>query len=891
MARLKYDSNLVNSAIDELGAASDQLLTTEDEMRSALTIIANARGINHVHSDTIINTLGYPTAVQEMIEETITSIKTRAQEVEEYNEKYENASFLEKLGSTAGLFLTKVVEGFASAGEQIVDGFASVIGWGAGLVSKDAQDSIANFIKKDHVGDFFGNLYDTSFKDMVIKSWASEKGLACNIFKGVGTGIGYAAALYTTGYIAGGLSTGTVLGAKAGAASLLSSLPAAATTAGVAGIGAGTQAGLKGGLDYNKAFANGIKYGAIQAGTTIVFTYAFKALSKGIANLKAKWHGTKSTALTTTPQGGTGGPTGNPTGTGPTGTGPTGGAGGGAAGASSTASTVKSGVTFEPYKGYTCLDDVWDDAIAGNIGKKDVIDIVKNTIGLDDGGLGHTFMSDYLNFVGGDASMAAGASWRAAAANLGKDITDETASAISNTIHNTGPTTTTTTTTGATTTTSGSSSTSLTTIADDTFNGAGGKVTQEVVEEGTSRTAGQLLGDMENISRGLSTKQNALNLAQQQLDDAIAQGADDATISALQKNVTSAQNAVDLQLDKLRLKQQAYITETASGKYNAVGTEKMKLINGEFVDDITSTAGDVTTLRVQTTRADGTVELRPNWTNASAMKEGQINPKEFAKLLDDAYGPVPPTTTTTTALVPKGPTDLVPVNPGTTALVPKGPTGLVPVNPGTTALVPKGPTGLVPVTPPQPPAVVPPQVLYGPPPVTPPVTVPANSGSTIIFGVVQPEEITPPAVVDITPAQVDPVVIPEQVLYGPPPVIEDPPITIPDPPVDPPVTIPQDPYIPPQQPIVDTPVVQTPIIDTPVVETPIIETPPIDTEYVPIPNTGLGQPHNSKLGIAPVIAAAAGGLAGAFGGSLLSDKKKKDEDDDDIEELDIESEE
>ena len=203
MAKLKYDSNLVNNAIDELGAASDQLLTTEDEMRSALTIIANAQGINYVHSDTIINTLGYPTACQEMIAETITSIQTRAQEVEEYNEKYENASFLEKLGSTAGLFLTKVVEGFASAGEQIVDGFASVIGWGAGLVSKDAQESIANFIKKDHVGDFFGNLYDTTFKDMVIKSWASEKGLACNIFKGVGTGIGYAAALYATGYVAG----------------------------------------------------------------------------------------------------------------------------------------------------------------------------------------------------------------------------------------------------------------------------------------------------------------------------------------------------------------------------------------------------------------------------------------------------------------------------------------------------------------------------------------------------------------------------------------------------------------------------------------------------------------------------------------------------------------
>ena len=55
MAKLKYNATLVQNTIDELGAASNQLVNTEDEMRSALTIIANAQGIHHVHTDTLFN--------------------------------------------------------------------------------------------------------------------------------------------------------------------------------------------------------------------------------------------------------------------------------------------------------------------------------------------------------------------------------------------------------------------------------------------------------------------------------------------------------------------------------------------------------------------------------------------------------------------------------------------------------------------------------------------------------------------------------------------------------------------------------------------------------------------------------------------------------------------
>ena len=118
MAKLHYEKTLVDTAIAELGDATNQIVGTEESMRSALTIIASARGIEHVHTDTLFNTLGYPAACQDLIKESVTSIEARVAQIEEYNKIYENSSWFGKLFSTAGLFLTKIVEGFASAGEQ-----------------------------------------------------------------------------------------------------------------------------------------------------------------------------------------------------------------------------------------------------------------------------------------------------------------------------------------------------------------------------------------------------------------------------------------------------------------------------------------------------------------------------------------------------------------------------------------------------------------------------------------------------------------------------------------------------------------------------------------------------------------------------------------------------
>ena len=845
MAKLKYNSRLVQNTIDELGVASNQLVNTEDDIRSALQIIANARGVHHVATDKLFSTLGFPAACQEMIEETIDKIKKTASELEAYNKEYEDASFLEKLGSTAGLFVTKLCEGFASGGEQLIDGFASVIGWGVGLFSKSAQDSIANFIKKDHVGEFFGNLYDTSLKGMVIRSWASEKGLACNIFKGIGTGISYALALAATGYVAGGLSTGTTLGAKTYAATLMSSLPAAAATAGIGGLGAGTQAGLKGGWDYSDALMYGIKYGAIQAGTTVVFSLAFKGLSKGWKMLKSKMKGNAtSTDLMVINNNGTGG-TGNTTG----GTTPGG--------------TPKSGVTFKGYtagngKTYTSLDDVWADVLSKDLSKKQVVDILKNTVGLDDGGIGHSFLSDATEFLRGKGNVAT-PRWI-------DQATKTAADAVDNTMINVGSV--------------DDAISTISTAADDTI----GTINNHTP---SATDLAAINNSMDEIGGNLIKTQDALTSAQQALDDAIAAGADDATLSPLRQAVDNAKSAYNQQYQNLLTKQQQYRDLTAGGSFDGIGTEgSYKLIIGDDIAaDSASVAGDITTLRAGTTKANGMVEYRPNWTNSTATTEGQIDVDEFAKLLDDQYGPVIPTQNPSTALATVGPTDIITLPPkGSTDVItlpPKGPTDIITIPPkGPTDIItipPKGPTDII-TLPPTPPVVIEPK---------PPI--PAKDA--VIFGVVQPEEIVTTPPITITPVDVIPVTTPP--ITTPPVIITEGPIIIT---TTPPVITTAPPVITTAPPVITTapPVIITepPVITTqPIIITtpPIVTTPPpsTDLEYVPIPNTGIGQNKSRGVGVAPIVAGAVAGIAGAVGGSLLN-RKKENNDDSDEEELESE---
>ncbi len=869
MAKLKYDSRLVDNTISELGDASSQLINTEDEMRSALTIIANARGIRHVHTDTLFNTLGYPGACQELIEETIANIKTRAKEVEEYNKEYESSSWLTKLGSTAGLFLTKVCEGFGSAGEQIVDGFASVLGFAAGLVSKDAQNSIANFIKKDHVGDFFDGLYSGSLKKMVQHSWADVDGLACNIFKGVGTGLGYAAALAATGGIAGGVSTGTMLGAKAGASVLLSSLPAAVTVAGVAGVGAGTQAGLQGGWDYNDAFGYGIKYGAIQAGTTIVFSYAFKLLAKGFNILKTKLSGTgKSTSLVVVNNNGSGGGAGGTAGAGST-------AGASSSSGSAAASTAKSGVTFKSYKGYTTLDDVWDDVMAGKLTKGDVTDIVRNTVGLDDGGLGHTFMSDAMNVLRGKGGSAVTPAWKELAARAATGSGDEMTAAVVN----------------------NANGTIIQNAAGDTFENAASSVSQDIMEgaarqtnTGSGSTALMVIDDSLSksadeiitnvvVNNGNEVVTNALVSSGDEVlsgvgahvgDDVILHTGDDIIASAGDDISTSLQKAY-ADYDELLLKRDMAVqkltdlgeipgnapkAEFDAAKAAIAAIDDEIALAGQRIADLADNGAGSTALTVVDKQSTAlTVVDKPNTSLAVVDKPGlpavvQKPSSTALVVVDDVVDDlVPVTKPGLPAVVEKPGLPAVVQKPGLPAVIDDVVDDLVPVPPNPTTPVPV-PTPTVPVVPGQTPVI--------------------PGKDTIIFGVVEPDPIPTSPDVVITPTDFTPVVIPPDVT----PPIETPPIITP--PIETPIVTPP----------IETPPIYTPPIETPIPTDPIVSEPqptPTQPEYVPIPNTGLA--GNTSRGFMPAVAGAVTGLVGAIAGMFGAKKKNNDDDEDDVEEL------
>ncbi len=306
MAKLEYIPRLVDSALDQLENAQKRLNGTESKVESAVSQILGARGIEYIDTTGLKNCLGVVDTYSSLITQTIDDINQRVAMITEYNADIDDASFLTRVASTGGLFLSKFAEGLFSAGEQIVDGFASALGFVVGFVSEDAKESIGNFVKKDHVGDFFNNLYDNQLSGMVKYSYAKENGLAANIFKIGGTAVGYSLALYAGGAAVGGISGGAA-GATTMAKAAIGSVKASAAIAGVGGLGSGTQAGLQSGLSYDQALWEGFKTGALQAGTVFVANAAMKGVSKAWNSLKHR--GNSSTALATT-DGVPGGPSG-----------------------------------------------------------------------------------------------------------------------------------------------------------------------------------------------------------------------------------------------------------------------------------------------------------------------------------------------------------------------------------------------------------------------------------------------------------------------------------------------------------------------------------------------------------------------------------------------------
>ena len=310
MAEISYDAGKTANVINELNNAKSQLNGTTQALQSAVNVILSARGIEQVDTSMLPGIIEMPNKCQEKLSKQANQISTSAEKVEAYNADVSGANGLVRMFASKFMFHTFLIEGVLTAGEQIVDGAASAVGWIAGFWDKDTEENIAKWIRKDHVGDFFAEQYGEggSLYEMNKYSYISANGTAANLIKVAGIATGYALTVAAGGAALGAVSgavagTGAVAGAASGASLASSSVFAQAAVAGVGGLGSGTQSGLRqqseDNLNFNEALKQGVKQGAIQAGTVFAVNAALPYISKGVSALKGTFSGnTTSTALT-----------------------------------------------------------------------------------------------------------------------------------------------------------------------------------------------------------------------------------------------------------------------------------------------------------------------------------------------------------------------------------------------------------------------------------------------------------------------------------------------------------------------------------------------------------------------------------------------------------------
>lgn len=275
MARYTYNAGLVTQTIDTLYAACDCLDSTNVDIKKGIDMIYNARGAENMNIDFSPIT-GYQSQVVDAVENMAGEIKKKANEIEEY----QDAPWYKKLFATIGMGALKLVEGLASFVENIGDGLVSIVGFIGGIFSSEFKNSVAEFVRTDYVGETTAKWYEEGWlKDVNKYSYMSHESTAANILKGVGTAAGYVIL--------------TVATAGAGGAVAAASTAISAGAAAVGGIGSGTQNALKqaqlanpemsAGDAFNSAFGQGVKQGAIAAGTTLLTA----GIAKGIQNMGA----------------------------------------------------------------------------------------------------------------------------------------------------------------------------------------------------------------------------------------------------------------------------------------------------------------------------------------------------------------------------------------------------------------------------------------------------------------------------------------------------------------------------------------------------------------------------------------------------------------------------
>ena len=251
MGRYTYNASLVTKAVDELNNAINSLSSITSEIQAGINTINSATGAQYIDVD-YSDMLKLKDAAEDAIEEDIRTINSKVQMIEDYEE----APFLKKIFASAGMALTKFTEGIASGIEDLGDGVVSLAGFVGGIFSSEFKEACGEYIKKDHVGDWFSEQYTTGGLSALDKySYFGKDSAAANIFKGFGVAAPYIALSMT----------GVGLGVEVAAA-------------GLSGLGSGTEAGLQKGMSYNRAFASGLWQGTKNA----ALVYGMSKISQGI---------------------------------------------------------------------------------------------------------------------------------------------------------------------------------------------------------------------------------------------------------------------------------------------------------------------------------------------------------------------------------------------------------------------------------------------------------------------------------------------------------------------------------------------------------------------------------------------------------------------------------
>lgn len=195
--------------------------------------------------------------IQGVLKEVGDAIDTKIVEIEEYDE----ASFLEKAGSTVSMAATKFLEGGFSIFEGLGDGVVSIAGW---LAPEDSgfETWCEDFVSANWSHDLFNFYYNSDFAKK--SAFKEDSGLS-SAFKLGGQITGY--------YIIGGYFTRLGTSTINTSSNVLKSLGKLANTstranttlATVTGIGSGTESGIQQGLSINDAVTRkGLGQGLLQ---------------------------------------------------------------------------------------------------------------------------------------------------------------------------------------------------------------------------------------------------------------------------------------------------------------------------------------------------------------------------------------------------------------------------------------------------------------------------------------------------------------------------------------------------------------------------------------------------------------------------------------------------